>query len=395
MEVQQGPNKTDIRFSGYTKMSRLDKFLNRIDEKISKKEIISVLKDPNIYVGAEFEFILEDLNKILRKNRLIQKRYMSALKAHIKYIKIQNRWIASGYKGEAPKIPKELIDYDLLYTDGESNYSNLKDDDLVPEPQEPLLDWNVESGYFDDVDIDDIEIEDNFVLYMKIWMKEHEFPFGNYKIGFYGDVSPKIGDNFWGIEPDPSLGESGVELKSPVLPLKDFMNIVPQVFEWIKNYGRTTSATGFHVNMSIKGISNLKRDIDMHKLVLFLDEEYIYKFFASRKNNEYAESLKKKILKSSAPIASSDIEEVVSNRKIKKFISSEHHDSITFEGLDDSHPTHIEFRYMGGASYHKKWSNIKPIVARYAHYLNIAVNPNYKKKEYLKKLLRVLRKAAV
>jgi len=261
------------------------------------------------------------------------------------------------------------------------------------------LDWDIEDDDFHYPDEDDDEEEkllgNNFKDYMKIWMEVHGFPFGNYKIEFYGNVSPKIGDNFWGVEPDPTLGEIGIELKSPVFQLKEFMEVMPMVFEWIKKHGRTTDKTGFHVNMSIKGISNLKKQLDLHKLALFLDEEYIYKFFASRKNNFYAESLKKKILSGGIGIGITDydIRKVISNQKVNKFINSSHNDAITFEGLDDTHPTHIEFRYLGGSSYHKKWSNIKPIIARYAHYLNIAVNPSYKKKEYLKKLLRVLRRA--
>jgi len=377
---------------------RLNKFINRIDEKVSKKEINDILKDTNVMVGVEIEFILEDLNKILRKNRLIYMRYINAINSKVKYTNKLKKWFKLGKDKDVPQIPKDLIDYDLLYMEGEGGFKDLKDGDKIPNLSKPNFEWDIESDDFEGSDgewLDDPNEEnDTFVNYMKMWVRDNGFPFGKYKIGFYGDVTPKIGDNFWAIEPDSSLGSSGIEVKSPVVPLKEFIEIMPNVFDWIKKHGRTTESCGFHVNMSIKGINNLKSNLDLYKLIVFLDEEYIYKFFSSRKNNDYAESLKQKILKGGigVNIDRKDIKKIVDNEKIKKFINFNHHDSITFEGLNSEHPDWIEFRYLGGSNYHKKWSNIKPIVARYAYYLNIAVNPNYKKKEYIKKLLRLLNK---
>jgi hypothetical protein len=45
---------------------------------------------------------------------------------------------------------------------------------------------------------------------------------------------------------------------------------------------------------------------------------------------------------------------------------------------------------MGGSGYHKMWNEVKTIIARYAYYLNLACNPEFKKKEYIRKIFRIM-----
>lgn len=205
--------------------------------------------------------------------------------------------------------------------------------------------------------------------------------------------SPGAGDSWWGIVEDASvpMAEGGVEVISPPLPIPDFIDQAEEMLDFISEYGHTNSKTGLHINMSIKGI-NLKEELDVIKLFLFHDEDFVYKHFDERKGNLYVMSIKEKI--KNAAFNPHDLEKIIKKDKLKNKVSQ----GGKYYGINLENISHtgskqrIEYRYMGGNNYEDKWDNIKSMIGTYAYNLKLACDPNFKRKEYIKKINRVINK---
>jgi hypothetical protein len=210
-------------------------------------------------------------------------------------------------------------------------------------------------------------------------------PFNDYEFGAYGDVTQTVGSKTWAIEPDETLPENGVEVKSPPMPLPDFMKILPKMFAWISKWGDTTRACGFHVHMGVKGESNLEGKINYLKMLLFLDEQYIWNVFSDRMKSSYVIAAKEKLGQQTYV----DNNKIFDKKKIIMKLSTNHYDAINFEHAEDGH---IEFRHMGSSGYHKKLNDVKKSIAHFSHNVSIGLDPEFKKKEYALKLKRILNK---
>ena len=211
-------------------------------------------------------------------------------------------------------------------------------------------------------------------------------PFRNYEIGDYGDVSQKVGSTKWAIEPDSSV-DGGVEIKSPPMPLPDFLKVMGKMFAWMKDNGYYTDRqTGFHIHMSMKKPT---KDFDALKLVLFTDEGLIYNTFSDRVTSSYVNSVKYK-LKTDGLLKPSDRKKIFNEKKLlmRVFSYKEHNDAINVVSMADNH---VEFRYMG-SDYSNKTKDITQIIGNYAHSMALAADPEYKRKEYVHKLQRIFNK---
>lgn len=216
-----------------------------------------------------------------------------------------------------------------------------------------------------------------------------------------GDYHASSNYNNWRVEKDQTIDNNssyGVEIISPIMPIKEGMKIIPEMFGFISKYGKTVKPTGFHVNLSYKG-KNLWRDADLRKVILFMDEGYIWKHFKDRENNTWTRSVKNFITNQVIGSYNTDIEKIKkesgNNKKFfEKFISTiklpvEHSFGINLTHADKK-SGRVEFRYLGGKGYHKKWDKIHDQIGRYAHYILIALDPTYQYKEYVLKLERLI-----
>lgn len=217
---------------------------------------------------------------------------------------------------------------------------------------------------------------------------------------------PEVGDyhgssNYskWRVEKDSSLGNTGAEIISPILPLNDGIEAIENMFDWINKYGDTANSTGFHVNMSFKGYDMKK--FDWLKLLMFVEEGAIYKDFENRKGNNYATSLmsyfdgtlsidsnigSKKYYDAIGKNSASGMNRIKEKLRAGKFFGVNF--SSIIKGSDNAR---IEFRYMGGR-YHLKKKQVVENILRYAAWMRIALDPNYKKEEYIKKMMRMVAK---
>jgi hypothetical protein len=343
-------------------MGRLKETL--LTEKVSKREIELALNNPNIMVGAEFEFVVPEF-----------------LVTHKEEVEKQETLDQFNMEGD---------DYEQAMESWEE-----EGDDNIPLPRPP--DWATKLGYEPGDDLPDPEEEfpdleiDKYRTFNALiaeFIPINKLPFTNPIIS--SDNETKSSTR-WVIKPDGSLGLAGVEIVSPIMPLPEFVRVCPKMFDYITKYGEINDDCGFHIGMSIKGVKNLGQSLDIVKLSLFTDEDYIYKYFDMRKYNQYAKSAQGEIRASNIG-KDKMIRKFIETKKVETEYSDEHYMAINVEHLNTKNE-YIEFRYIGGKDYHRKWDRVKNVVAQYAFNLSLACDPEYKKKEYILKLHNLMLKA--
>ncbi len=337
-----------------------------LNEKVSKSEINEALKSTNVMMGAEFEFTVPKFEE--------------------KYEEIDNRF----YKLQ--DMETDQVEYDEALEQWLTIPNN-------PSPLPKPPDWALEAGYEYGEEIpppaeifpeSKVDPQRMFRLLIKEFVNLETLPFKNMIVT--PDHTKKSATK-WVIKPDGSLGLSGVEIVTPILPLKEFLQTTPKMFEWINNIeGEIGDECGFHISMSLKNVKNLGQALDITKLSLFMDEGYIYNFFEMREFNTYARSAHDTIRRSFITMNAPKLaEQLIDEPTLKKKYPSDHYMAINIEHLDTNNE-YIEFRYLGGNNYHRKWDKIKNIVAHYIYDLSLACDPTFKKKEYEHKMSRLLNK---
>ncbi len=221
-----------------------------------------------------------------------------------------------------------------------------------------------------------------------------------YKVLFYQEDKGYKG---WHIEEDGSLTAPGnTEIVTPPFKITDIDKIVKKMFEFVNSHGKTDNSCGMHVHISYEG-KNLVKDMDLFKLMLFMEEGWIYKNFPSRERNQYCRSMLSKIdskfngddskrdLKVALNMLQRQTAEMFATFTDNLLPSSGKYNSINWEPLRTKSP-HIEIRWAGGEDYSLKYDKIKQTIGRYGHYLKLALDKDYKKKEYIQKLHRLYNK---
>lgn len=180
------------------------------------------------------------------------------------------------------------------------------------------------------------------------------------------------------IEPDSSINGYGAEIVSPVFDdYEEFLNELHMVLT-TKAYS-ANSSTGLHI-----GIGTFKPDqIDLLKLAVFLGEDKVLADF-SRTDNSYARSIQEYIYNLDKSIPSNF------NKHIKDLnkILVERGDKYRTVNMGAMAKGYLEFRAMGGESY-MNFNKVKQTIGRYLRAINIAMDPNAFRKEYLKKLYKL------
>ncbi len=350
---------------------------NLLLEKASKSDISIALKNPNVRIGAEFEFLFN--------NKDFLKKHGESLNNHDRMLKMEAEfdeyddalelWSETDLSKPPPKVPEWASDY--------------SDGDEIPEPSELFPYMKVNGD--------------------KIWMKlvndylkdEKKFPLHKNDYIITADHTTKSSSK-WIIKPDGSLGMTGVEIVTPVLTIDEFLEYTPKMFKFIDGLPGAVinNKCGFHISISLINIEDLSKSLDVTKLSLFLDEGYIYNFFKKREFNDFAKSafstITSNMIKSNNPeliknmIDTGYIEEKLED-DIKREYPESHYMAINIEHLKSSNK-YIEFRYIGSKDYHLKWDKIKSVAANYIYALSVSCDPTYKRNEYYSKLSRLTHK---
>jgi len=207
------------------------------------------------------------------------------------------------------------------------------------------------------------------------------------------------------IEPDSSLDSDdsddyGLEIVSPPMPLPEAIEQLGRIIDWANGPGDayTNSSTGLHMGVSLpfKG-----GDVDPIKLILFMGDKNLLETFG-RESNTYARSayerLESKIrgMRNAGPKQIAGVLDLMkknlielADREMKRGVLGDKYVSV------NPHDGYIEFRGPGG-DYLAKEDEINGVLEntmlRLAYAMSIAGSPDLYRKEYAKKLYKVLTK---
>jgi hypothetical protein len=232
------------------------------------------------------------------------------------------------------------------------------------------------------------------------------------------DMEVKVSGNYhsttrkegrWIIEPDGSLDpddgdDMGLEIVSPPMPLLETIDKLKAVIDWAQNEADayTNSSTGLHMGVSIPYVGG---NVDYVKLVLFMGDEYILDKFG-RAGNTYAASAMGKLRQNiqgarnrgdlteakTDPMGALELVQKnlieLAARYVQQGVGTS---KYTSAHIQDGY---IEFRSPGGdylsMESRGEWDDIKDTMLRFARAMYIASRPDLERREYAKKLYKLI-----
>jgi len=199
----------------------------------------------------------------------------------------------------------------------------------------------------------------------------------------------------WIIEPDSSIStdeseDGGLEFVSPALEINEALKQMQQVLEFIREYGYTNTSTGLHINISVPDFST--DNLDYVKLAIFLGDKHVLEQF-DRLSNHYCDGAYKKIGNKIQQMKGTEVKAVMDKMKegltlaASKIIHTGYTSKYTSINTKEGY---IEFRSPGGDYLNKTKEELVNTALRMALALRIATDPEMYKKEYQKRLYKVL-----
>ena len=207
-------------------------------------------------------------------------------------------------------------------------------------------------------------------------------------------------EGLWIIEPDSSLtpddsDDMGLEIVSPPMPLLMALEKLQAVTDWANSdagNAYTNSSTGLHMGVSVpfKG-----GDVDYLKLILFLGDEYVLQKFG-REANTYCKSAMSKFKEN---IKGGRADPAGALKLMQHGLLELAHKEIQ-KGVGDGKYTsahiqngYIEFRSPGGdwlAEENADPEVLQNTMLRFARAMSLAANPSEERREYAKKLYKLI-----
>jgi hypothetical protein len=199
------------------------------------------------------------------------------------------------------------------------------------------------------------------------------------------------------VEPDGSLSpddsnDQGLEFVSPPLPIDELLSDLNKVKAWADRTGcYTNDSTGLHINVSVPGWSGGNEKLDYVKLALLLGDKHVLESFG-RMGNTYCKSavdIVQKRVKQNPDAAKNLLDQMRGqlNQMATKAIHSGSTEKYTSINTKDGY---IEFRSPGGDWLNNNFAEIEGTLRRFSVALTAAVDPEMYRKEYLKKLYKML-----
>lgn len=171
----------------------------------------------------------------------------------------------------------------------------------------------------------------------------------------------KVDSKNFKIEPDLSGGSNMVELITGPMTYLDSKYYLIKILKFIRNYGYTNEKCSIHFNLSFKGNKDLN-DLNILKLILNTDEDEIFRFYPSRKDNIYAKSVKKIIPYRDYDFFNIPIETVSNLLRLP----NDKYYGINFSNINSNKENQrVEYRYIGGKDYEIGSGNILYFLDRF------------------------------
>lgn len=195
-------------------------------------------------------------------------------------------------------------------------------------------------------------------------------------------------DEIFKLEPDNSGGTGMIELVTGPMPFVESKLIIAKTLKWIRENGSTNERCSIHINVAFDGSKlgtpvNISK-LDIGKFVLNFNEEKVYEAFPNRKDSVYAKSIK-------FIVPLSGMTQPSPEKRLWKnymFVTEKYY-GVNFSKLPKNY---IEFRYLGGKDYEKKYNTIMDLTEHFVLSLyESLMNPTYTEKD-LQKLDSLLEK---
>jgi hypothetical protein len=155
------------------------------------------------------------------------------------------------------------------------------------------------------------------------------------------------------IEPDLSGGPDMVELISGPMPYHNSKLILLKILSILQKYAKTDEKTSIHINVSFdKDLTDKTLDkLNALKLILNIDEDLVYKYFPTRKNNFYAKSVKRIIPFRGYDYVNDAVNILTNNIQLP---------DTKYYGVNikEAYNGRLEFRYIGDKDYQFKSKEI-------------------------------------
>ena len=161
-------------------------------------------------------------------------------------------------------------------------------------------------------------------------------------------------DEIFKLEPDNSGGSGMIELVTGPMPFVESKLIIAKTLKWIRENGSTNERCSIHINVAFDGKklgpgTNVS-SLDIGKFVLNFNEEAVYEAFPNRRDSVYAKSIK-------FIVPLSGMTQPSPEKRLWKnymFVTEKYY-GVNFSKLPKNY---IEFRYLGGKDYEKKYNTI-------------------------------------
>ncbi len=159
-------------------------------------------------------------------------------------------------------------------------------------------------------------------------------------------------DNFK-IEPDLSGGYDLVELITGPIPYVNAKIILLKILKILQDIGTTDDRCSIHINISFDGETSEKvlSGLNRLKLLLNVEEDYVYRFFPMRKDNIYAKSVKTIIPFKNFDYSSDAVNILINNLELP----DTKYYGVNLQTVEKGR---LEYRYIGGKDYQFKTSEI-------------------------------------
>jgi hypothetical protein len=189
---------------------------------------------------------------------------------------------------------------------------------------------------------------------------------------YHSPVQPT--SDIFKLEPDYSGGKNMCELITGPMSYSEARNTIIKMFEWISSNGYTNERCSIHVNISIDSnkiptLSNIPQ-INVAKFILDFDEKRVYDAFPKREGSVYARSIKR-IRPNNIMHYTPSLEDF--SRATLNLPVDEKYYGVNFLKAEKGY---LEYRYMGGADYHKKTRQILDLIDYFIAHMFKTLNFN-------------------
>lgn len=172
----------------------------------------------------------------------------------------------------------------------------------------------------------------------------------------------KVDSKNFKIEPDLSGGSNMVELITGPLPYNDAKYYLIKILKFIQDLGYTNDKCSVHFNLSFNDEEKNLNDLNILKLILNTDEDEVYRYYPSRKDNIYAKSVKKIIPYKEFDFFNIPIDAVKNMIRLP----NDKYYGINFTNITNPKETQrVEYRYIGGRDYEKNIGNVVYFLDRF------------------------------